>query len=496
MAEVYLARASGPRGFEQRVALKLVHAHLRDVEHFASDLIEEAKLAVRIRHPNVVATLDAGESDAGVFLVMEYVEGDSLAGLLATAKRSSVCISRAVRLRILCDALDGLHAAHELRDDDGRLVGLVHRDFSPHNVLVGVDGLSRLGDFGVAKAASRAAHTQSGAVKGKIGYMAPEQARGRPLDRRCDVWAAGVVAWELLADRRLHPSSDFSTLLDIVNEPPPRLRGIGVDISSAMEEAVSRALAMEPRGRWSTAAAFAAALRDASDEIASVAEVAEMVRSIASPSIARLRERVADAAAPSSPRGRVRDHEEDASSGSARPAREARRSSRQRLWPALAAAVGIPAAWIALHRTAPPQVERSSVVDVATAAAASSPAATGSAGPAGPAPFDSAAPAVPATSNETTVIRVTSDAPLARLAVGARTIAVAPGATEIAVALEAGELSKPLRMEGRTATGRRAAVVVAPAARSAELHFGAPPVSTRSRSAERPLARSPYESPK
>src|SRR5262249_8326034 len=156
-------------------------------------------LAVRVRHPNVVPVLDVAEDPLGIYLVMEYIDGDSLDGLRRSGYAQNRPMPLRVAMRILVDALHGLHAAHELRDDDGKPFELVHRDFSPHNVLVGTDGIARLADFGIARPKSRQGTTQVGTVKGKIEYMAPEQARGLALDRRCDIWAAGIVAWEVLS---------------------------------------------------------------------------------------------------------------------------------------------------------------------------------------------------------------------------------------------------------------------------------------------------------
>jgi eukaryotic-like serine/threonine-protein kinase len=294
MATVYLARAVGPRGFEREVALKLVHPHLRDDERLAADLIEEAKLSVRIRHPNVVPVLDAGDDPAGVYLAMDYVEGESLSGLVRAAAAAGIDLPASIAMRVLLDGLAGLHAAHELGDAAGRSLELVHRDFSPQNLLVGTDGHSRLADFGVARAATRIAQTQTGVVKGKIGYMAPEQVRGRPLDRRCDVWAAGVLAWELLAGRRLHPSSDVSTMFEIVQKPPPRLRSVRAEIAPALDEAVAEALRMEVRERCPTAARFASRLVDAGAEVASPAEVAAYVTRAVGQRLQTRRARVAE----------------------------------------------------------------------------------------------------------------------------------------------------------------------------------------------------------
>src|SRR5262245_23997993 len=193
MATVYLARVGVIGDIHREVALKLLHPFIQGDEerHSKTSLIEEAKLAVRIRHPNVVPVVEVGDGPHGVFLVMDYVEGDTLSGLNRIMRANHTTIPLNIAGRILMDALAGLHAAHELKDDLGQPLDLVHRDFSPQNILVGADGISRLTDFGVAKAAGQIGVTSSGVIKGKVAYMAPEQALGKRVDRRCDVWAAG-----------------------------------------------------------------------------------------------------------------------------------------------------------------------------------------------------------------------------------------------------------------------------------------------------------------
>jgi eukaryotic-like serine/threonine-protein kinase len=297
MATVYLARTTGAGGFTRDVALKLVHAHLRADEESKLQLLEEAKLAARIRHPNVVPVHEVDEDPFGVFLVMDYVEGDNLSGVVRGARAIGEVVSNRLFARVLNDALLGLHAAHELRDIDDKPLNLVHRDFSPQNILLSNQGNTRLGDFGVAKAADRAIRTKTGLVKGKISYMSPEQARGHGLDRRCDVWAAGVVAWELFARRRMHTAEDdVTTLLRIVTEAPPRLSSAMPDIPPAVDDAVAWALAPHIQDRCPTAEAFRLALEAAWEPhggMATVSEVADFVERVVGP---RLRERQASIA--------------------------------------------------------------------------------------------------------------------------------------------------------------------------------------------------------
>ncbi|MGH7296408.1 MAG: serine/threonine-protein kinase, partial [Polyangiaceae bacterium] len=297
MATVYLARAVGSSGFATEVALKLTHEHLRTSAEFANDLVDEAKLAARIRHRNVVSVLDVADDATGLYLVMEYIDGDTLAGLCRGPTRIPVPMA----VRLLVDALGGLHAAHEVRDDDGTLVGVVHRDFTPQNILVGTDGVARLADFGIAKAATRLGHTRTGIVKGKISYMSPEQAHGTPLDRRCDVWAAGVVAWEIFAGRRLHGhEDDIAVLLRVATVRPPLLRTVVPDLPEPIEAAVAKALTMEVEGRHATAQVFARELAAACRDTVGVAEVDEVAAWMAThvaPKVSSRRMQVAQARA-------------------------------------------------------------------------------------------------------------------------------------------------------------------------------------------------------
>jgi eukaryotic-like serine/threonine-protein kinase len=291
IATVYLGRARGAGGFERDVAVKLVHQHLRENDELVGELVEEAKLCARIRQPNVVPVLDVGVDPFGVYLVMEYVDGPSLSALVKAARTSGEVLPIGIGLRVLLDALEGLHAAHELVDDEGLPVGLVHRDVSPQNVLVGRDGVGRLADFGIAKAAIRISHTRTGTTKGKLGYMAPEQARAQRVDRRADVWAAGVVAWELVAGRRLFSGNEAAIVLQIVSGEIPSLATLRADVPAALEQAILSALQVEPRARCSTAAELRDRLLAACQgdfALATTAEVARYVERVLGESL-RLR---------------------------------------------------------------------------------------------------------------------------------------------------------------------------------------------------------------
>ena len=282
MATVYIACVEGIGGFKRQLALKLMHPHLREVPEFMADLVEEAKLAGRIHHPNVVSVIDVGEDAAGTFLVMDYIEGDSLSGITRALRARERLLPPRIALRIVDDALAGLHAAHELKDDDRRPLGIVHRDFSPQNVLVGLDGHSRLADFGVAKAANRLSHTKTGFIKGKIVYMSPEQARAAVVDRRCDVWAAGVVLWELLAGRRLYNTADeVATVLKIVTEEPPRLRTVRPDLPEELDRALASALTISIDERCPNAAELRRLLASAAKPLGGLADTSEVAAFVA-----------------------------------------------------------------------------------------------------------------------------------------------------------------------------------------------------------------------
>lgn len=296
MATVYLARTLEGSSAGRLVALKLVHAHLRADKESKLHLLEEAKLAAAIQHPNVIRVLEIDEDPFGVFLVMDYVAGESLSGLLRLAKEARLTTPWRLIARIMNDALLGLHAAHELKDGSGRALGLVHRDFSPQNILVSMLGETQLGDFGVAKAADRAVRTKTGLTKGKIAYMSPEQARGHAVDRRCDVWAAGVLTWELIARQRLYRSDDdVATLLSIVTEQPPRLSHVLPQIPKVLDEAVSSALQPVLDNRCPTAEEFRARLEKAwaaADGMADADELAQFMQRVVGPELEARNDRI------------------------------------------------------------------------------------------------------------------------------------------------------------------------------------------------------------
>lgn len=299
VATVYLASSTGAVGFERDVAIKLTHRHLRDSPEFFTQLVDEARLAGKIHHPNVVGVHDVGFADRRAFIVMDYVEGESLSVVQQVLRHRDARMPLGIALKILHDVLSGLHAAHELRGDDGTPLCVVHRDVTPHNILVGVDGVSRLTDFGVAKAHARLTKTSPGLVKGKVAYMSPEQAQGKALDRRVDVWAVGVVAWELFSGSRLHDgTNDPVLMLKIAREPPMRLRHVRPDLPREFDAVLAGALSMDPRSRPSTAEAFADALREAAEQAgvkaADAREVRDFVLGLVGPELEARRDKVAE----------------------------------------------------------------------------------------------------------------------------------------------------------------------------------------------------------
>ncbi len=293
LANVYLGRTEGIGGFSRHVAVKILHPHLREQRELVDQLIQEAKVVGQIHHPNVVQVIDVGEDSSGVFIVMDYVEGEALAWLLK-AERSGDCpIPVAVKLKILSDALEGLNAAHRADDAEGSALGVVHRDFSPQNLMVGTDGVTRLIDFGVAKLARSTVQTKTGLIKGKVAYMSPEQTRGHAVDERCDVWAAGVVIWEAMAGRRLFKrEDDLATMLEIASGEIPDLGDEPSAPPAGAIEAARVALTRDLDQRCSSAGELRQLLLSGSESVATTQEVAAHVREAAAPRLADRQQRI------------------------------------------------------------------------------------------------------------------------------------------------------------------------------------------------------------
>jgi len=264
MATVHLGRAIGAAGFTRVVAIKRLHPHLVKDPRFVAMFTDEARLAARIRHPNIVQTLDVATTEGELFVVMEYVHGDSLGRLVRASVDANEAIPVGVAVAIGSGLLHGLHAAHEARTERGEALEIVHRDVSPQNVMVGVDGLARVLDFGVAKAAVRLHVTTEGEIKGKIAYMAPEQLRRAEVTRRTDVYAASVVLWEMFARRRLFHGHDEGSVLEQVLlglvDPPSKH---APSLPEKIDAIILRGLERDPQARFATAKEMAEQLEAA-----------------------------------------------------------------------------------------------------------------------------------------------------------------------------------------------------------------------------------------
>jgi len=260
MAEVQLALQRGPAGFEKLVVVKLVHENLASQKPFVDMLLDEARLAALVKHPNVVDIYDLGEVDGRYFIAMEYLEGEPLLAILR-AGRDGQRLDVMSTARLIADTAEGLDAAHELRSMAGEPIELVHHDVSLGNIVVLYNGQVKLVDFGVAKATQSA--VASTKVQGKFGYMAPEKLRGGRGDRRSDIWSLGCVLWEALTLKRLFKGgSDGETMQQVLESPVLAPSAVNGDVPVALDHIVMRALARDPDQRYATAKAVAADLED------------------------------------------------------------------------------------------------------------------------------------------------------------------------------------------------------------------------------------------
>jgi len=286
MATVHFGRMCSLGGFSKTVAIKRMRKDIALDPEFVAMFLDEARLAARIEHPNVVATLDVVADSGEVFLVMEYVKGETLARLGRASEGRAERVPVPVAASVICGALNGLHAAHEAVGESGQRLEIVHRDVSPQNVLVGEDGVARITDFGIAKAETRLQVTQDGQMKGKLGYMAPEQLGhgGNPkIDRRVDLFTAAIVFWEMLAGRRLFlAETPAETIGNILTGSIPPLSSLRDDVPAALDQVIARALSRDANGRPATADAFAIAIEEAVDHrMASPRLVGNWVMSLA-----------------------------------------------------------------------------------------------------------------------------------------------------------------------------------------------------------------------
>ncbi|MDB4976759.1 MAG: serine/threonine protein kinase [Myxococcaceae bacterium] len=263
MAEIYVARTIGLGGFEKLAALKLVHPHLSADPQFVRMLIDEAKIVVLLTHANIAQVFDLGCIDGTYFIAMEYVDGVDVQGLSRAAERLGRSLDVPVCCFVVAELLNGLDYAHRKRDPNGRPLGIVHRDISPQNVVVSRGGEVKLVDFGIAKTNLRAERTEVGVIKGKYGYMSPEQAWADPTDRRSDVFSAGVMLYELLTGSVLYTAKSVAELIAKVRRAEiPSPSSVRPDIPEELSSIVMRALALEPSDRYQTALEMGDALRE------------------------------------------------------------------------------------------------------------------------------------------------------------------------------------------------------------------------------------------
>jgi|CXWL01.1.fsa_nt_gi serine/threonine-protein kinase len=298
MAEVFLGRILGPGGFQRPVALKRILPHLTRSASFRDMFLDEARIVARIRHDNVVAIHELVSDGGELFMVLEYLEGESAAGLMRRLAMRGEFLDFALAAHICAEACAGLHAAHELADASGANLKLVHRDVSPQNVFVTYDGQVKVLDFGIAKAADRTVRTETGHIKGKFEYMSPEQCQDKPIDRRSDVFALGTLLFELSTGRRLFQrANQLLTMRAICDEPLVVPSSITQGYPPGLEQVCLRALARDPSDRYATAALMRTALlavatqraQPPKDELATlmrnvfsdrVAEKSEMLRQV------------------------------------------------------------------------------------------------------------------------------------------------------------------------------------------------------------------------
>jgi len=300
MGAVYVAVERGTEG--PLYAIKRAHAHLLEQNEFRKMFVAEAQLARRIRHPNAVGVIDVHESDGELMMVMPYIEGGSLSDMLVASVERGRRIAPPVTLRIVLDAARGLDAAHQICDEAGKPLGIVHRDISPHNILVGIEGVSAIVDFGVAKAASmEMTQTATDILKGKTAYMAPEYVKSRTANAQTDVFSLGVVAWETLANRRLFKGDDeMETMRKVLDQAPAPLLHQTVNVDATVGAVVARAVAKDPQKRFHSARDFADALEKAAlaaDLLATPAEVAVAVKSLLAAELAEKRTLISNALA-------------------------------------------------------------------------------------------------------------------------------------------------------------------------------------------------------
>ena len=260
MAEVFLAVVAGPAGFNKLVVVKQIRPQLAEDPEFLGMFLDEARLAARLSHPNVVQTNEVGQEGERYFISMEYLEGQPLNRIIHRLQKTGG-LPLAMNLKILSDVLAGLHHAHELTDYDSTALGVVHRDVTPHNVFVTYEGQVKVVDFGIAKALNSSSETRTGVLKGKVAYMAPEQARGERVDRRADIFSVGVMMWEAATGRRLWKGvPDITILQRLLSGEIPTPRSVKEDVPEKLEALILKSLSHQRDDRYATAADMQAAI--------------------------------------------------------------------------------------------------------------------------------------------------------------------------------------------------------------------------------------------
>jgi serine/threonine-protein kinase len=313
MAEVWIARFTGELGFKRTVALKTIRPDHASNDAFRRAFLDEARIAAGLSHANVVPVLDLGEHSGLLFHVMPLILGGSVATLLRSHQEwlgsdaKSAALPVPIALRIISDALAGLHAAHGLSDERGTPLYLVHRDVSPQNVLVGIDGVARIADFGVAKMLGRLLEeTQAGQIRGKPGYLAPEQVERQPLTRSTDVFCAGIVLWEMLTAKRLFRGDARPTTEMMRSKPAQDPRELNPEISIPLAKVILRALSSSPEDRYASALEMNAAIEAvAGGGFASSSVVAQFVQQVCGNRVEELKKRIRSPVEPETARNSV-----------------------------------------------------------------------------------------------------------------------------------------------------------------------------------------------
>jgi serine/threonine-protein kinase len=296
MATIHIGRLLAEVGsFSHTVAIKRLLPQFSKDAEFRQMFLEEARLAARIRHANVVQVLDVVSTVEELFLVMEFIQGETITRLTRVDRKRSRIVPMPIALAIMVDALQGLHAAHEAKDEMGRPLEIVHRDISPHNIMVGHDGRARVLDFGIAKASSSSQSTREGEVKGKFAYMSPEQLSSATVDRRADLFAASIVLWEMLSARRLFQAPDPAAIVGrVLNGVIQKPSEVAQGLPMLLDAIVMKGLDRDPKKRFQTAAEFAKAIETSGLPIARPTEVGAWVNRIAGDTLKKRARRVAE----------------------------------------------------------------------------------------------------------------------------------------------------------------------------------------------------------